>query len=384
MEDKIYKNYAKKPERVKYIDSIKGIVCLLVFLGHFYYGFYSAAQCKIELNTCIVNVRSILHFLTNGVFTVSIFCFLSGYFIPSNIQKITDIIYQVVKRYFRFCIPLGILFVIIAGYRFFIGYDACYYISSLIQSEWLKGGLNVNFSFVRVAYSAFFGVLFRGENIFDNPVWMLCPMFFGYILCIIDMYFINNSKKNFSICIVLFSIIVAGINSYVSLAVVLGMIYKKMDINNINFNKNLLNVILILAFLLGSIKVYTYIPILYIGNVSLELNNIAAMFFALTIVVCIMHSRWIIKLLEKKLFVQLGKVSFPLYLLHVPVMLTFSCSVFKLMLGKFDDTVVFISNEIVTVVVVLVLSLLWNCTIEKICNFIMKRVMKKVTKILKI
>ena len=40
--------------RLNYIDSIKFIVCVLVFVGHFYYGFYTAASKTPDLSKMVV------------------------------------------------------------------------------------------------------------------------------------------------------------------------------------------------------------------------------------------------------------------------------------------------------------------------------------------
>lgn len=74
---------AESGGRLNYIDSIKFIVCVLVFVGHFYYGFYTAASKTPDLSKMVVYTHTLCRFFFSRVFTVSVFSFLSGYLISS-------------------------------------------------------------------------------------------------------------------------------------------------------------------------------------------------------------------------------------------------------------------------------------------------------------
>lgn len=35
--------------RIKYIDSLKGIACMFIFIGHYYYGLFASASKAINV-----------------------------------------------------------------------------------------------------------------------------------------------------------------------------------------------------------------------------------------------------------------------------------------------------------------------------------------------
>ena len=65
--------------RIKYIDSLKGIACMFIFIGHYYYGLFASASKALNVYPWIVKEHSFFSLLYNGTFCVALFCFISGY-----------------------------------------------------------------------------------------------------------------------------------------------------------------------------------------------------------------------------------------------------------------------------------------------------------------
>lgn len=167
--------------RLNYIDSIKFIVCVLVFVGHFYYGFYTAASKTPDLSKMVVYTHTLCRFFFSRVFTVSVFSFLSGYLISKKVYGKKNLIKKWVGRYFRFSIPLFFVYFFIMLCKQNLTSQACEYMADVLESRWLLYGTETSFTMWHVLKASLITTLFFGNSSFETPVWTLQPMYIGYV-----------------------------------------------------------------------------------------------------------------------------------------------------------------------------------------------------------
>jgi peptidoglycan/LPS O-acetylase OafA/YrhL len=371
MADNIIQN---KTGRIEYIDSLKGIVCFLVFLGHFYYGFYTSASNTPELSSYIVNTRNLLNFFTNRFFTVSIFAFISGYFIKTEYSGKRKLISSCFKRYIRFVFPLFFVFLLIAICRKLLTYDSCKQLAQLLNSDWLLNGTAIDFNFFNVIKSSFVTTLLLGDSSFETPVWVLQPMFIGYIFT--SLFWAANGYKYKKFIKILSSVVII-LCGFVSVSVLAGSVYKKFNTHRKKSMPLLAQcLIFISCFVIGSFKLYNYIPTFSVYKLEIKCSEFTAMLLAVLMIICILENKSICKFLSCKIFTYLGKLSFPIYLLHMPIILFFSCRLMLYLLNHFSYTQTYLITEISTILIVLVMSKIWNLTIQKLCDLGMLKAMK--------
>ena len=96
-------------KRKEYLDGIKGILCILIMLGH-YFGIYKYAVDAGAIENSLflwLKNNSIFRVLFDESFWLFGFFIISGYLLSySNINRIVEIGLSVIKRFFRFALPM--------------------------------------------------------------------------------------------------------------------------------------------------------------------------------------------------------------------------------------------------------------------------------------
>ena len=183
--------------RIKYIDSLKGIACMFIFIGHYYYGLFASASKAINVYPWLVKEHSFFSLLYNGTFCVALFCFISGY-LSKECKSIKDIVFNSVKRYIRLAIPMMTLGLLIYAVRNPFTFDSGDTISALLGSTrvppagrgrtWVTSVGRGRNSLLAVIFNSFFGVLIFGKAGFSSQLWMLRPLLVGQVSFFIFSY----------------------------------------------------------------------------------------------------------------------------------------------------------------------------------------------------
>ena len=364
-----------KNKRIIWIDYFKIFACIMVFVGHYYNAFYSFCNILPNLNHYVVVFfeKFPAPFL-DGNFWVCVFCILSGYLSSKkNISSMKQLSLECILRYFRFLIPL--LFVNISVYlvNIVFGFKSTE-LSLLYNNNWL-GSFFKNITLI----GALKNTITLGSQL-NGPLWMIRPLFLGNILILCANYMKNKLKNHTIIKIILLStsllitIFVASnyelfLYTFVTL---LGLIISHIT-NRIKIRYNYL----FLLFWLIFIHIFYTIPlaqsIIRINGLSL-LNTLSAFIFVLTLFFC----KDMDSLKKNKL--DLGSISFYIYLIHWPIICSLSCELIML----FDNyTMGYISVLLITSATVFIISYILSITINKAINLSNIKIKKILCKILK-
>lgn len=206
-------------------------------------------------------------------------------------------------------------------------------------------------------------------------------MYIGFILAGIIVYILNQKRKVYTNVTIIFLCMLAIFISYVSLAVILGMLYRRTE-EQLNVDHKLAAAIIVASCLLGTIRIYDYFPRIQLAFRSIDLSEMVRMILSVLTVIGITKAQWLRNVLNQKLFEKAGALSFPIYILHMPVITIFSCGVFVRTIHRYDYTHIYICTEILTFLFVILLSKIWNLSVDKICNRIILKLMKYVSKML--
>lgn len=178
-------------KKLVYLDGLKGLGCVIVFLTHFvfafYYGMYhyQPESCHLPGNLDIAIGKSPLNLFYNGNTAVRLFLILSGYLLCRSFFLTGDktrLLQSAKRRYLRlmpavlavnvviyFCMRLGLYqnarAAVLAG-----------------STEWFAGFNSFTPSFADMLKESLFGCFLWGANDYNGVLWTLQMLFLGAYL----------------------------------------------------------------------------------------------------------------------------------------------------------------------------------------------------------
>ena len=358
-------------QMIKYLNSVKGIACVFVVLHHFYYGFCGNTLYSGDVWHLTKLLHTIFYIFLNGAFSVSVFSFIAGYFSITSVKSIKDIIYTSIKRYIRLALPLFSTCTLIWIIDKTISFESSREAAKQFQNPWLYNCAVGGVSFIKVLKHSFFDILLKGDFSFSSPLWMLRPMFFGQILFAVFCYIDSKNHKLITSAFVILIVIASAIWSYPCLATFCGGLYKKYG-KKINpfytFKKyawTAMPLVLGLGIALGfcpNMNIY------FTETKVMETNNLISMVLGIVFMLSLEQTPYIQKKLEAPFLLHLGDISLSVYLVHMPIITTLSCTMMLKLMETSSYGVAYELTEIITVIAVYIVSLVWHFTVEKAYN----------------
>ena len=334
-----------KQMKLDYINGLKGIGAGIVYLCHFvftfYYGMFTleAADCHLPGNIDIIIGSSPLNLLFSGNFAVRLFLVMSGYVLCLGYFKTRDkkrLVTSACKRYIRLVPPILISNILIC-ILMMAGAFRNAAVSEISGSTWLAGFNRSVPDLLDAVFEALFGCFFVGTNQYNGVLWTIPFLFLGALLVYALAWLIGDKKWRYAV--------------YVSLGVALvltdyaGVVWGFILCDIMCTQEKLVNwvkkqkVLLWLAFLLG-----VYLSSYPSGGIHLEKTiygiipivmvvpyHLAGALLLVGSVVCLEPLQ---KFFVLPVFVNLGKISYSLYLVHFPIIATFGCGLFEIVYGK--------------------------------------------------
>lgn len=314
-----------KSEKIDFIDGLRGWASFAVLLFHVF--------------ACLLFQKSGLdwpkYIFLHGPLAVLIFFILSGfslsvgllkklYLNSSNFQEL--LLKKVVARYFRLAVPC---FVASLGVFLIVKLRLSYYhfLPDKYTFEWWTyaySNLNVNaknlfsFSLFDVFFPKEFMPVDKYQGVYYiTNLWTMSLEYFGSLLVFFYVLLVSKAKNKWWIYLpglMFFSIF----NSYYSYFIS-GVIMSELYIHNY-WNK----------FLQTKIKENFYNKLIYVFDILIVLMLVKPNFcnnqllYCFLLVFCIMNSMFAKKFFECRLSKYLGKISFSIYLMHIPVIISIS------------------------------------------------------------
>lgn len=368
-------------ERIEWLDGLKGIACLLIFVHHFCLAFYPSIHYG---NSVISHFNGIdtaladspLSVILNGNFLVAIFCVISGILISNQVMSIADktkLSDVIVKRYFRLMLPLfpiGILVYVMLRFEIFTNIDAATY----TQSPWLMQYYNNKIGFIQTLKLIFIDTWFYGSDILSNAFWMLSQLFYGTFLSIVLSIITWKSNKNTWLIYVVIAFFFLG-KQDLSLAFILGTLLSWLYKNKSKiFNKYLGCILLTVGLLLGG-----YPSGIIPNNIYKFLNGESYLFWHIIGSFLTIYGIWSCsifkKILSMRIFKLLGKISYSVYLIHIPILFSVSTGIFLLLINQLGYTQSVFISLILSGFILIVISCIYNKYIEKASLFLQMKIL---------
>lgn len=373
----------KKQTRLLWIDGVKYIACIGVFLSHFCSAFIGENESVQMLSPIIVKIVSIFSMFLDGAFWVRLFCILSGALVAQKIisQK-TELIECIFMRYLRFVIPFfsaGCIFYII---EYTVGYHAveC---GKVLNLAWI-GTHNQ----VPVRFSDVLKMAFSFKYTIDASLWTILPIFAGSIIIYIINYVLFKIKipekywGGIYITLFLLSIIKYDINSLCVSCCILGAGMIRIW-DYIKFPHQLADVFCIVVIVMVTFG-HPYLLEVMSQSVDVPvrigLDGYGYIFYAIILLLCIKNSN-ILKLFFEKWLSQNANLSFPIYVLHMPLIMSFSSLICLFLYEKVSYSINFIINIIISMLLVRGSSYCYEKYIDKYQNRLINKIKKSLNKL---
>ena len=380
-------NVNKKKEKLHYLEGLRGIMAMNVILCHFICVYYPIMyfQNYSQENNSYLNIftNTPLSVLVNGNVAVVFFFVLTGFLVGmSCFQKdisIKKIGNKVVNRYLRllcviFFATIFTFSLMKLGLMFHLQID-----DSNVNLSFLEEYCNFSPTIVNLIVNIFYKPFISGSD-FIGPFWTIKYEFFGYIFIFIISVLLKKIKWRRVFYIIVVLLFMFYDFNYAPF--VLGLIVADLQFNNTPtlFNKYYDAILdkkwfILSCFIIGiyfaCIPLYNsrFYPI--ISRYTFVSTFVRGAGIALIILV-LNHSKKLIKILELKPLVFLGKISFETYALHWPVMLSLGSSLFILIRSKSSYNVATLLSFIITVIVIYIASILLNILVNQTNKLLFK------------
>lgn len=376
--------------RIKWIDYMKGVSCVLVFLCHFLYAFYPASfKGDASVSHIFFDIylgKEPLAILSDGKFYVYIFLILSGFLLSNKLLNDSkDNSKVLIKRYLSIALPIFVVcFITFVFYK--LGLMSNIKCSNITNSFWLEAQFTTDLTIWNLFTNSFFLIPFLGNSMYSTAFWMMNYIIFGALLTVLLYFTFNKKGKHIAFIIIPTIWCLINNSSYLCFILSFLLVYvdKFYDIKFIN-NKTLLVALLLIGLYCGMVPANTdpsnplllaiyNSPLRSYIEITKLIHEIGAFFIVFSIFYLFKNNP--IKK-ENKVLSFLGRISFSVYLLHILIICSFSSTLFMQMYQ-------IINNYNVTVLVVFVCSAtllifaswLFNKYIEKNCSKLIKTLLK--------
>lgn len=383
-----------KKERIEWLDGLKGVACVLIFVMHsvmaFYPNYHFADTAVSHANGLEAALnRSPFRLLTEGKTSVSLFCLTSGIFAALQIMNMKDVKEKMpgllIKKYLRLMLPIlpiGVVVWLFMKFGLFSNIAA----AQITQSTWLAGLYKEPLSLGGMLSSVFIKTWFYGDDAISTAFWMMSQMFYGtFIVILLSMLYWKYQKKSVFIFGFTFLCLLPR-HDYVAafaLAAIFAWMIKEGYIHIFDaFDKtgklsNVMGFLLIIVGLIFGGYPEFYEPTSFYRYFNVGFDEVLYFIAAFCIVYGIYNVNFMQKILSNKILKKLGVICYDLLIVHIPILFTIGTGLFLLMINKgVSYNVAAITADVITFPIVIVASLLYNKYVEKWCAAIVNLVEK--------
>ena len=326
-------------ERINYLNGLRGILAIIVFIHHFFYlfapdfifgGSYDQFLAGKWTASRII-AYSPLNILYNPGAAINFFFLLSGYVQSLHYFKTKDLLFiqrSFLKRYFRLVLPT--LFVVMLVFIFhkmnLINKNIFPY--NNLNAEWIKSMLPDNLGF----FAAFkYGVacFFNGNAAYYQVLWTMPVELYNSLMVLIMMMVTHGLKNNMTLFLFCLLIQLVLLQSFYSVSFTIGLIISRLEVESQKFRGIFSNKTIKWIFLVVGLYFSSY-PALQATKQLLHHRCICSFLFFDSIphvisyvigtipcfFIVIVSSQRIKNIFSKSIFLFFGNISFMFYLIH--------------------------------------------------------------------
>jgi len=321
------RNEIARPQgRLAALDGLRGVAALIVVFSHFCCAFLPRFVPALTDHPSWF-ADTPLGILYNGTFSVSIFFVLSGFVVARAAAKSRDPFYvNLPLRYLRLALP-ATASVIWAWGLLTLMPTAATHLNELRPSSWLMPNHVFQMQIPDIFHALYHGLIeiyTTGGSRFNNVLWTMQIEAAGS-MAIYLFYSVNNPRARKGLAIV----IGLGTLLYPNyLCFVLGAwMMERWSAGKLKFGSPIAALIagILLGFPGRGFAQRLHIPYIWHTHGAFDIGNSSSLIAPLAaalILYSVLNLEYLQRLLSSRVPAYLGRVSFPLYLVHVPLLYT--------------------------------------------------------------
>lgn len=314
----------EKVERIKWVDGIKGLACVLILCHHYFIWKAPAIYFGSLYPSCWNGIdiwlsQSVLSFLINGNFFVHLFVLITGYVVAFQVKKMQDtkdkLLLFNVKRYIKLIIPIFIYVFVIWAIQI-IPYI----------------GLKCNYNFFDIIKSCFFKICFVEDRKVGAHFWMLNYVFTGgcavSLVAASSWYFDNRKMSGIFLgsAIIILLQRTTGAILYATCCSGALLYFLIEELNNYEFKYKtiIFSLILLLSIFIGAYPTGV-VPDNYYRFLTFSVNNELVAFFwhfvgVILFFISVSQLNFLKKFFELPVIQIMAKYSFTFFIVHLKAM----------------------------------------------------------------
>lgn len=359
-------------------DGLRGVAALNVILCHFFISFFplgfimlypgSATPDALPSRVDKILSTPFLSILWNGNFAVCVFFVLSGYVLTKSFcdgGSLNILQKRCARRFFRFLIP--ILMSVMLSYIIIItGLGYWREASAISHSAWLAHFWTFEPSFVSAIQEGLYSVLLNGVSHYTPPLWTMKVEFIGSLLVFAYRALQIKDSKATIINLIVFIFVMYKffpVDWIYYIAFIAGS-----HLNDIKFRLKTTSIVL-LSFITVYFGAYDnsifYSWIQNINIINANMKNIFNVIGGIALVTIVRNGNMDFLLLTRPIQF-IGSISYSIYLVHFPILLSFSTFLYIVAYRYgFSNAIAIPINLVSTLTVIIIIAILFNKYFDK-------------------
>lgn len=340
--------------KIRSIEGIRGIACLMVLFSHLsltFFPYLHSFSLEADSN---YSVQKMFHdspfgFIYSGTSAVFIFFVLSGYILTHVASRADgpNLLAMSLKRYPRLMIPAVVSCVL--SYTFFTLFS----VDKTMLTSWINTYGDFDYSFFGAIYSGVVDAFIVGRSRYNPILWTMKIELIGSFL-VFYICFLKLKKKVANLGRIFIVLLLAMmwldiVSELMGLSVMAFIIGSLFCFYGRKVRPEFSIVLFLLGLYLAGIHndsaSYSFITSI-LGPEAYQRGNFAS---GILIVYSIMFNDQLNWFFAHKLFVFMGRVSFSVYLIHLPVISTLGVSLFNLASKSFSYEMSAVFSSIVVI-----------------------------------
>lgn len=326
--------------RLRWIDGLKGIASILIVLHHFILAFIPALYYGSSVQYNLYRYEGLLAdspllFLLGGHFLVNLFLLLSGLVLSLQVYRtntVQELFINLIKRYLRLALPVFVISLLV---YFMLRYGLFYnnQLANSTGSPWLTFYYDAPLSLKSVFETSFYTVWFVGNDAYSTAFWMLTHLFYGSLMTYVTIFSFRKQHRFLQLLLI---VIVTGLSVYYKSYLInfgFGMFIAWFIQNNHVEDNRILGILLIMIGLIFAGYPQGVTPtnlyrLFTSGNSDISFNLLIHSTAAFLIVLGLFFSRVGFYLFNHRVSQFLGRISYAVYLIHIPILFSITSLVF--------------------------------------------------------
>lgn len=386
-------------KRITWIDGLRGAASLFIVFHHFIMGYYPAAyegaEGMIHLQQGVEKAfsQSLQGFFVTGDLWVSVFCLISGFVIAYTVfhmENEKQFSKSLLKRYPRLMLPvfaLSVLVYIMLHLNLFYNDSA----SLLSGSKWLAEFYQDKTTLSDLFFSSIVDTWIVGmSTLYSNAFWMLAELFGGSFMAYVLAAMGKGMNRKMLYVYIGAALLYLSTNSRLTdfaLGVLAAYIVEQFGERIKSHKKACVCagiIMLAAAVVLGAYPVGHEPDNAYsiLNHLPERLNPVY--FYHMLAAALLIMGIWLLeplgKALSKKPVLFLGKISYSLYLVHIPVIYSLSAWLLVKFMSKTRNYNLSAGLSFaISLPVMILLAWLFYRFVEKNCTKLINRTVDKLT-----